>query len=54
MQIRKMQSIRIVVGQMRGALPDLMQYAFQILTRSRPLFEHARLEIDTRPPFAEM
>ena len=48
MRIRRVRSIKIVVGDMRGALPDLMQYGFRILTRHRPLFYGAELEIESR------
>lgn len=53
MQIQKVRSIRLVVGEMRGALPDLMDYAFQILTRARPLFAGARLDIEARSVLLE-
>ena len=49
MNIRHVKSIRIVVGDLRGALPDLMQEAFRILTYKRPVFHGAALEIETRP-----
>lgn len=49
MNIRHVKSIRIVVGDLRGALPDLMQEAFHILTYKRPVFHGAALEIETRP-----
>lgn len=38
-------SIRLVIGGMRGALPNLMQHAFKMLCRSRPLFFDAALDI---------
>lgn len=49
MGIRHVKSVRIVVGDLRGALPDLMQEAFRILTYKRPAFHGAVLEIETRP-----
>lgn len=48
MRLHHVRSIRIVVGDMRGAVPELMQYGFQILCRNRPLFSGAVLEIETR------
>ena len=48
MGIRHVKRIYLVVGDMRGALPDLMQCGFKILTRSRPLFSGAELEIEER------
>lgn len=48
MGIRRVKRVYLVVGDMRGALPDLMQYGFRILTRSRPLFSDAVLEIESR------
>lgn len=47
--IRRVKSIRLVVGDMRGALPELMQEAFSILTYQRPAFHGAVLEIESRP-----
>ena len=46
MGIRHVKRVYLVVGDLRGALPDLMQYGFRILTRSRPLFTDAVLEIE--------
>lgn len=48
MGICRVKRVYLVVGDMRGALPDLMQYGFRILTRSRPLFSDAVLEIESR------
>ena len=48
MCLHHVRSIRIVVGEMRGAVPELMQYGFRILCRKRPLFSGAVLEIETR------
>lgn len=45
MGISHVRSIHLVIGEMRGALPNLMQHAFKILCRSRPLFFDATLEI---------
>lgn len=43
--IRQVKSITLVIGEFRGALPDLMQEAFHILTRRRPVFFGASLDI---------
>ena len=48
MGICHVKRVYLVVGDMRGALPDLMQYGFRILTRSRPLFSDAVLEIESK------
>jgi hydrogenase nickel insertion protein HypA len=42
---QKVSVIRIVIGDMRGALPDLMEQAFRLLKRRRPLFQDCRLEM---------
>lgn len=49
LQLRHVKKIYLVVGQMRGALPDLLQEAFRILSYSRPVFHQAVLEIEERP-----
>ena len=46
--IRHVKSVRLVVGDLRGALPELMQEALSILTYTRPLFHGAVLEIESR------
>lgn len=48
LRIRQVKSIKIVVGDLRGALPDLMQHGFRILTAKRPLFHGTVLEIEHR------
>ena len=48
MGIRHVKRVCLVVGDLRGALPDLMQYGFKILARSRPLFSDAVLEIESK------
>ena len=45
MGICHVHSIHLVIGEMRGALPNLMQHAFKILCRSRALFFDAVLDI---------
>lgn len=49
LNIHRIKSIHLVVGGMRGALPNLMQEAFGILSHSQPLFHHAILEIEEKP-----
>ena len=46
--VRHVKSVRLVVGDLRGALPELMHEAFSILTYARPLFHGAALEIEPR------
>ena len=46
--MRHVKSIHLVVGDMRGALPNLLQHGFAILTSRRPLFAGAVLEVETR------
>lgn len=46
--IRHVRGVYLVVGEMRGALPDLMEYGFRVLSRSRPLFFGAELHMETR------
>lgn len=47
--LRRVKCIHLVVGELRGALPELMQEAFSILTYKRPAFHGAVLDIETRP-----
>lgn len=46
--IRHVRGVYLVVGEMRGALPELMEYGFRVLSRSRPLFFGAALHMETR------
>ena len=48
MGIHHVKRIYLIVGDLRGALPELMQYGIQILTRNRPLFSGVVLEIENR------
>jgi hydrogenase nickel insertion protein HypA len=48
MGIHHVYGIYLVVGEMRGALPDLMDYGFRVLSRSRPLFFGAQLHMELR------
>lgn len=43
--IHHVKSIQLVIGEMRGAIPTLMQEAFKLLTYRRPVFEGTVLEI---------
>lgn len=47
--IAHVKSIRLITGELRGALPELMQEAFRILKRNRPVFEDAELEMIVKP-----
>ena len=49
LRMRRVTDIYLVVGEMRGALPELMQEAFRILTYARPAFHGAELHIEARP-----
>ena len=49
LQMHTVKSIDLVVGEMRGALPELLQEAFRILTYARPVFHGAQLHIEERP-----
>ena len=49
MGIDKVTSIHLVIGELRGALPDLMDRAFTFLTDKRPLFHGCSLDIKTVP-----
>lgn len=46
MGIAQIKTIHITVGAMRGAIPMLMQKAFEIMIQKRPMFTGAALEID--------
>lgn len=46
--ISHVSKIHLVIGDVRGALSNLMQGAFRHLILHRPLFEGAKLEIETR------
>ena len=46
--VRKVNKINIVTGVLRGAVPELMQHSFKTLTRRRPIFANAALEIEER------
>lgn len=47
--ITRVKSIQLVTGELRGALPNLMQAAFRTLKRNRPIFEDAVLEMKVTP-----
>lgn len=50
--IRRVSDIRLIVGELKGAIPDQMEYAFRILTASEPedgLFAGTKLDIEYRP-----
>ena len=49
MKIDRVSAIHLVVGELRGALPELMERAFVFLSGKRPLFHGCRLEITTVP-----
>lgn len=49
-QIKKIEKVKIVVGEMTSAMPEALQFAFEVL--SRDTFTSAReavLEIENRP-----
>ena len=48
MGIRHVRGVYLVIGEMRGALPELMEYGFRVLSRSRPLFFGAVLHMELR------
>lgn len=45
----KINKIRLVVGTFSMAMPDSMQFAFEVIAAAEPLFAGAVLEIETRP-----
>lgn len=47
-QIKKIKKIKIVVGEMTSAMPEALQFAFQVLCRDTPAWD-AVLEIENRP-----
>ena len=49
MDIGRVTAIHLVIGELRGALPDLMERAFVFLSGKRPLFHGCRLDIKTVP-----
>ncbi|WP_027365771.1 hydrogenase maturation nickel metallochaperone HypA [Desulfotruncus alcoholivorax] len=46
--IARVNNVRIVVGELYGALPDALEFAFQVLTKGT-VCEGAVLEIDKKP-----
>ena len=49
MGITHVSDVRLIVGELKGAVPELLEYAFQILAGSREMFEGAELDIELRP-----
>lgn len=46
--ITRVTKVRLVVGRLNGALPDVLEFAFTVLT-PETMFEGAALEIETVP-----
>ena len=49
MNIERVSLIHLTCGKMRGAIPQLMNEAFRLLTYDRPMFRGAKLEIEETP-----
>ena len=47
-QIKKIEKVKIVVGEMTSAMPEALQFAFEVLSRDTSARE-AVLEIENRP-----
>ena len=47
--IKRVRVIHLVLGELRGALPELMQESFRLLKRRRPIFQDAVLDMAVRP-----
>ena len=50
--IRRVSDILLIIGELRGAIPDQMEYAFRILTASESeggMFAGTKLDIEYRP-----
>ncbi|UNC92290.1 hydrogenase maturation nickel metallochaperone HypA [Candidatus Contubernalis alkaliaceticus] len=47
-KIKKIEKIKIVVGKMTSAMPEALQFAFEVLSRDTPA-QGAVLEIEIRP-----
>ncbi|MBQ0078919.1 MAG: hydrogenase maturation nickel metallochaperone HypA [Eubacterium sp.] len=53
MNIKKVTLIHLTCGKMRGAIPQLMNEAFRLLTPARPMFHGAVLEMEETPIIAK-
>lgn len=47
--IKRINKIKLVVGRFTNAIPDSLQFAFEVLSQQEPMFSGARLEIEERP-----
>ena len=49
-RIKRISKIKLIIGQMTMAVPDSMQFAFEVLSNAyEPLFNNAVLEIEEQP-----
>lgn len=46
--IKRVQKVKLVVGKFSMALPDSLQFAFEVISGTEDLFQGAVLEIETR------
>lgn len=53
MNIQHVSLIHLTCGKMRGAIPQLMNEAFRLLTPARPMFHGAVLEMEETPIIAK-
>lgn len=47
--IQQVGKVKLVVGRFSMAMPDSLQFAFEVISATEPLFQGAVLEIENRP-----